>query len=177
MQAPRKAFLNQRPTCKRRRRRRRWGVVSFRLNALAERVPSLTLMACCRTPRTMLAAAAMRLSGVAAASALPAAAAAFAPACHTAFTKLAPSLVQLERFSASRVGSDACTGRLRRLVQLPAPTAGASQIATARWYCGHLPTVPLTCPSLHPPLPPTAVLMQFAPKAAEPALAEEVSGA
>jgi len=83
----------------------------------------------------MLAAAAMRLGGVAAASALPAAAA-FAPACHTAFTKLAPSLVQLERFSASRVGCDACPGRLGRLVQCPPPTACASpaQRLAPRWY-------------------------------------------
>jgi threonyl-tRNA synthetase len=50
----------------------------------------------------MLAAAAARFGGVAAAAALPATAAAFAPACHTALTKLAPSLTQLERFSASR---------------------------------------------------------------------------
>ena len=100
--------------------------------------------------RKMLAAAAMRLGGVAAASALPAvaAAAAFAPACHTAFTKLAPSLVQLERFSASRVGCDACPGRLWRLVQYPPPTACASpaQRLPPRWYQG-------TCLLTRPPTP------------------------
>lgn len=116
----------------------------------------------------MLAAAAMRLGGAAALPTAAAAAAAFAPACHTAFAKLAPSLVHLERFSASRVSLDGCMEPWRRLVQCPPPTACTSQIL-AGTHAGTGAPGQHCSPALFP-------CLQFAPKAAEPALAEEVSG-
>lgn len=142
-------------------------MVSFLLIAALTRV-SATTQCCRREPCTMLAAAAMRLGSAAALPTAAAAAAAFAPACHTAFAKLAPSLVHLERFSASRVSLDGCTEPWRRLVQCPPPTACTSQILAGTHAGTGVPGQHCS-PALFP-------CLQFAPKAAEPALAEEVSG-